>query len=246
MAAWQESGRRGCVVYTLKEFRASTKRVRIGRGPQAVSGLFTRPDAPRACLVLGPGAGGGLEQPLLAEVARGLAAHSIATLRYQFPYQERKGRRPDGPAVCHRTIREAVAKAAVLCPTVPLFAGGKSFGGRMTSQAQALDPLVGVRGLLLVGFPLHPPGRPSLERADHLSDVTIPMRFLWGTRDSLAEGPLFKRLMKRLRRRANPRRGHRWRSFVSTCRPGAGRTDAEVLEKLLDGAAAWMKSSAAS
>jgi len=134
-----------------------------------------------------------MEHPFMSAAARELGALGIATLRYQFPYMERRSRRPDPPPACHATVRAAVSAAARLAPALPLFAGGRSFGGRMTSQAQALDPLPGVRGLAFLGFPLHPAGRPSESRARHLFEVQIPMLFIQGTRDALAEHGCWKR-----------------------------------------------------
>src|SRR5215470_6930074 len=151
-----------------------------------VSGLLLAPARARACYVFAHGAGAGMAHPFMAAVATELAERGIATLRYQFPYMEQGGRRPDPPKLAHATVRAAVAEAARLLPKLPLVAGGKSFGGRMTSQAQAAAPLTGVRGLAFLGFPLHPAGRPSAERGKHLSDVQVPMLFLQGTRDALA------------------------------------------------------------
>src|SRR3954471_19269456 len=153
----------------------------------AVSALLLRPDDARGCLVLAHGAGAGMSHPFMETVATGLAARGIATLRYQFSYMEKGSKRPDAPGVAHEAVRAAVHEAARLCPGLPLVAGGKSFGGRMTSQAQAIAPLRGVRGVLFFGFPLHPPGKPSTNRAAHLSGLTIPMLFLQGTRDELAD-----------------------------------------------------------
>src|SRR6185369_12903224 len=147
---------------------------------QSVSGLLLVPEQPRACYVLAHGAGAGMTHPFLAAIAKGLAERSIATLRYQFPYMEQKSKRPDTPKVAHATVRAAVQEASRLVPSLALFAGGKSFGVRMTSQAQAEAPLPGVRGLVFLGFPLHPPGKPSNERGKHLFDVEIPMLFLQG------------------------------------------------------------------
>src|SRR5881398_4071431 len=154
---------------------------------QRVSGLLQAPPQARACYVLAHGAGAGMAHPFLAAIADGLAERGIATLRYQFPYMEQGSKRPDAPKVAHATVRAAVLEASRLVPELPLFAGGKSFGGRMTSQAQAAAPLPGVRGLAFLGFPLHPAGRPAQERGKHLFDVRIPMLFLQGTRDALAE-----------------------------------------------------------
>src|SRR5881392_2096045 len=163
---------------------------------QRVSGLLQIPKEARACYVLAHGAGAGMAHPFMAAAANGLAERSIATLRYQFPYMEQGSRRPDAPKLAHATVRAAVLEASRLVPELPLFAGGKSFGGRMTSQAQAASPLPGVRGLVFLGFPLHPAGRPSDERGKHLFDVQIPMLFLQGTRDQLADPELLQPLVK--------------------------------------------------
>src|SRR4051794_35647463 len=152
-----------------------------------VSGLLDLPAKPRACYVLAHGAGAGMTHPFMAAVAAELAARDIATLRYQFSYMEEKRKKGDRPQIAPATVRAAVPEARRRLPLLPLIAGGKSFGGRMTSQAQAVAPMDGVRGLAFLGFPLHPPGRPSQERAAHLSDVTVPMLFLQGTRDEFAE-----------------------------------------------------------
>src|SRR5438034_7347544 len=164
---------------------------------QRVSGLLQVPAEARACYVLAHGAGAGMAHPFMAAIANGLAERGIATLRYQFPYMERGSRRPDSPKLAHAAVRAAVLEASRLVPELALFAGGKSFGGRMTSQAQAASPLAGVRGLVLLGFPLHPAGRPSDERAKHLFDVQIPMLFLQGTRDALADLQLLQPLADR-------------------------------------------------
>jgi uncharacterized protein len=162
-----------------------------------VSGIFTAEPQPEACFVVAHGAGAGMQHPFMARLAADLAARRIATLRYQFPYMEKGGRRPDPPPICHATVRAAVAAAHALLPTLPLFAGGKSFGGRMTSQAQAISPL-DVRGLIFWGFPLHPPKQPSDERAAHLLEILVPMLFLQGARDAYAEPELLNPLIKRL------------------------------------------------
>ena len=143
-----------------------------------VSARLELPPAARACYVLAHGAGAGMEHPFMSAVAAGLAERGVATLRYQFPYMERRARRPDPPALCHATVRAAVTECARRVPTLPLIAGGRSFGGRMSSQAQAQEPLLGVRGLAFLGFPLHPAGRPADSRAEHLSRVDIPLLFL--------------------------------------------------------------------
>ena len=153
----------------------------------SVSGVLESPPEAKACFVFAHGAGAGMTHPFMAGIASGLAESGIATLRYQFPSMEKGSRRPDSPKLAHATVRAAVAKASQLLPNLPLIAGGKSFGGRMTSQAQALAPLPNVRGLAFLGFPLHPAGRPSQERGQHLFDIHIPMLFLQGTRDALAD-----------------------------------------------------------
>src|ERR1044072_8333148 len=160
-----------------------------------VSALLQLPPAAAACFVLAHGAGAGMDHPSLVTVAAELAARSIATLRFQFPYMERHTRRPDPPSVCHATVRAAVAEAARLAPTLALIAGGRSFGGRMTSQAQAIQPLPRVEWLAFIGFPPHPAGTPSAERAEHLREVKIPMLFLQGTRDELAKLELLQPLI---------------------------------------------------
>src|SRR6201989_113689 len=152
-----------------------------------VSALLLRPDNARACFLFAHGAGAGMSHPFMETVAAGLCERGIATLRYQFPYMEKGSKRPDAPAVAHAAVRAAVDEAARCCSGLPLIAGGKSFGGGMTAQAQAIAPLPGVRGLAFLGFPLHPPGKPSTSRAAHLSELTIPMLFLQGTRDEFAE-----------------------------------------------------------
>ncbi len=172
------------------------------QGGLRVSARLELPASARACYVLAHSAGAGMEHPFMSAAARELGALGIATLRYQFPYMERRSRRPDPPPACHATVRAAVATAARLAPALPLFAGGRSFGGRMTSQAQALDPLPGVRGLAFLGFPLHPAGRPSESRARHLFEVHVPMLFIQGTRDALAERGLLEAIVARLGARA--------------------------------------------
>ena len=205
---------------------------------QRVSGLLLAPAKARACYVLAHGAGAGMTHPFLEAVAAELAERGIATLRYQFPYMEQRAKRPDPPALAQATVRAAVAEAGRRMAGVPLIAGGKSFGGRMTSQAQAATPLAGVRGLAFLGFPLHPAGRPSDERAAHLFDVQIPMLFLQGTRDALADLALLRPLVKRLGKRATltlfEEADH---SFHVPAR--TGRKDPEVRRELLDALAAW-------
>lgn len=166
-------------------------------GAGTVSALFDQPSSPWLCYVLAHGAGAGMRHPFLADVADRLVTHGIATLRYQFPYMEKKKGRPDPPHLAQATVRAAVDVASALVDA-PLIAGGKSFGGRMTSHAQATQRLPGVVGLVFLGFPLHPPGKPDSKRAVHLDGVSVPMLFLQGTRDSLADIDLMRQVCRRL------------------------------------------------
>ncbi len=216
--------------------RAVTIAIDEGR---SVSGLLQRPNDARACYVLAHGAGLGMTHPFMASIADGLAARGIATLRYQFPYMEQGSKRPDPPKLAQATVRAAVAEASRLAPGLPLIAGGKSYGGRMTSQAQAEAPLAGVRGLAFLGFPLHAAGRPSSDRAAHLAEVKIPMLFLQGTRDALAEVELMRALAKKLGARATlilfEDADH---SFHVPAR--SGQTDEKVRAAMLDALARWI------
>ena len=184
------------------------------------------------------GAGAGMAHASMETIAAGLADRGIATLRYQFPYMEKGSKRPDSPAVAHAAVRAAVAEAARCCAGLPLIAGGKSFGGRMTSQAQALDALPGIRGLAFFAFPLHPAGKPSSDRAKHLAGIDIPMLFLQGTRDALAELSLLEPIVNGLGRLASlhliKEADH---SFHVLAR--SGRNDREVMTEVLDVFAAW-------
>ena len=204
-----------------------------------VSALMQAPDHAKACLVLAHGAGADMHHPFMAAVAGDLERLGIATLRFQFPYTEKQAKRPDPPALCHATVRAAAAAAQRQAPSIPLFAGGKSFGGRMTSQAQAKVPLPHVRGLAFFGFPLHPAKQPSIDRAAHLFDVKIPMLFLQGTRDALAELALIEPLAQRLDDRATltliKEADH---SFHVPAR--SGRTDAQVRQEMAETFAAWV------
>lgn len=164
--------------------------------------LLELPEGAKALYVLAHGAGAGMRHPFMDAIARALAARGIGTFRYEFEYMEKKSRRPDAPSVAMARVREAVAEAADAAPGLPLLAGGKSFGGRMTSNAQAEAALPGVRGLVFLGFPLHPPGKPSIARADHLDRVLIPMLFAQGTRDEFAEPGLLGQVLARLGTRA--------------------------------------------
>ncbi len=208
--------------------------VRVGD----VSGLLLRPDGARLLYVLAHGAGAGMRHPFLEVVAQRLAERSIATLRYQFSYMEQRARRPDPPAVAAATVRAAVIEAARAAPGLPLVAGGKSFGGRMTSTAQAEQPLPGVRGLVFLGFPLHPPGRPGDSRAEHLARVQIPMLFLQGDRDDFADLKLLKPVVKGLGERATLHLVEGGdHSFHVLKR--SGRTDTEVMAELVETIVAW-------
>jgi uncharacterized protein len=205
----------------------------------SVSALLIQPKDARACLVFAHGAGAGMTHSFMEQAAAGLAGRGIATLRYQFPYMEKASKRPDSPVIAHAAVRAAVAEAARHCPGLPLIAGGKSFGGRMTSQAQAKAPLAGVRGLAFFGFPLHAAGKPSIDRADHLTDVHVPMLFLQGTNDKLAELQLLKPVVEKLKPLATlhviEAADH---SFHVPAR--SGRNDREVMSEILDALAAWV------
>jgi predicted alpha/beta-hydrolase family hydrolase len=208
---------------------------------QQVSALWLLPAQSWACLVLALGAGAGMHHPFMEAVSVELAIRGVASLRYQFPYMERGSKRPDAPALCHATVRAAVAEAARLAPGMPVFAGGKSFGGRMTSQAQAAAPLQDVRGLVFFGFPLHPAGRPSGTRAEHLTKVSVPLLFLQGTRDELASLELLEPLVANLGPRATlriiPDADH---SFHVRAR--SGRNDAAARSELIQCLAEWGRS----
>ena len=204
-----------------------------------VSALLLRPLAARACYVLAHGAGAGMTHRFMEEVASGLADREIATLRYQFPYMENGSKRPDAPAVAHQAVRAAVAEATRRCSGLPLVAGGKSFGGRMTSQAQAIDPLPGVRGLVFLGFPLHPAGKPSTERAAHLVEIKIPMLFVQGTRDKLAEPELIRPVVAGLPSASCHEVEAADHSFHVPAR--SGRTDREAMTEILDAVAGWVR-----
>jgi len=210
-------------------------------GHGAVSGLVQSPADPVACYVFAHGAGAGMGHSFMGAVADGLAARGIATLRFQFPSMEAGKKRPDPPPVAHAAMRAAAAQALQRFGSLPLFAGGKSFGGRMTSQAQALEPLPGVAGLVFVGFPLHPPGPPSSGRADHLSDVRVPMLFVQGTRDALADLASIQAVTKKLGALATLLEIDGADHAFHVLRR-SGRSDEEVLTQVLDGIAGWMRS----
>jgi predicted alpha/beta-hydrolase family hydrolase len=217
---------------------AETITIRLPDGA-AVSGLWRAPAGARAVLVLAHGAGVGMSHKAMAATADGLAERGVASLRYNFLYMESGSRRPDAPPVAHAAVRAAVAEAARRAPGMALFAGGRSFGGRMTSQAQAIEPLAGVKGLVFFAFPLHPAGKPGDDRATHLADVSVPLLFLQGTRDALAELNLLRPVVERLGARASlvlaEDADHSFHVPAKT-----GRKDPEVFAELLDAAAAWM------
>ena len=205
----------------------------------SVSALLVGPPQPNACYVFAHGAGAGMQHAFMAALAQELSMRGVATLRFQFPFMEQGSKRTDPPPVAHAAIRAAVIEAARRLPGVPLFAGGKSFGGRMTSQAQAIQPLPEVRGIAFVGFPLHPAGKPSVDRAAHLLEVQVPMLFLQGTRDALADLELVKQTMAAVADRATLHivegADHAFHVLARS-----GRNDVQVREELADTMAAWM------
>src|SRR4051794_39658856 len=214
------------------------KPVAIASGSARVSGLLLQPRGATACYVFAHGAGAGMDHPFMAALAAQLAQHSVATLRFQFPYMEHGGKRPDPPAVTQATIRAAVAQARRHMPDLALFAGGKSFGGRMTAHAQAAAPLEDVRGLAFVGFPLHPAKRPARDRAGPLYAVTLPMLFLQGTRDALAEPAELAPVIAALGQRATLKEfADADHGFHVPKR--SGRSDAEVIAELASTLATW-------
>jgi predicted alpha/beta-hydrolase family hydrolase len=208
-------------------------------GARTVSALLDAPKGARAGYVVAHGAGVGMHHKFMAATAMGLAGRGIAVLRYQFPYMEAGSKRPDSSKVAQATVRAACAEAARLMPKLPLVAGGKSYGGRMTSGAQASQPMPGVMGLAFLGFPLHAPGQPSDERAAHLFEVKVPMLLLQGTRDEFAQLDLLKQLVKKLGKQTSLQlfdgADHSFHVPKSS-----GRTDADVMEELLDTLAAWI------
>lgn len=205
----------------------------------ATSGLWLAPPDARATYVFAHGAGAGMTHKSMAAIAEGLAARGVATLRYNFLYMERGSKRPDAPALAHAAVRAAVDAARRQAPSLPLFAGGKSFGGRMTSQAQDKAALPDVRGLVFFAFPLHPAGKPGDERAAHLQDVRVPMLFLQGDKDALAELSLLEPVVTRLGAGAElALYADADHSFHVPAR--SGRKDADVLAEILDRAAGWI------
>src|SRR5438874_1733882 len=212
--------------------------ITVADGEAPVSGLLLRPPGASRLYVLAHGAGAGMRHPFLETTARALAERDIGTRRYEFPTMERRASRPDPPAVAAAAVRAAVAQAARLAPGLPLVAGGKSFGGRMTSTAQAEEPLPGVRGLVFLGFPLHPPGRPGDKRAEHLARVEIPMLFLQGDRDEFADLTLLQPVVKRLGDRATLHLVDGGDHSFHV-RKRSGKTDAAVMDEIADALAEW-------
>jgi predicted alpha/beta-hydrolase family hydrolase len=210
-----------------------------GKDLPPLSAILMKPPRARACFVFAHGAGAGMTHLFMEQIATGLYDRGIATLRYQFPFMEKGSRRPDSPAVAHAAVRAAMAEARKRCRGMPIVAGGKSFGGRMASQAQVLRPLAGAQGLAFLGFPLHPPDKPSVTRADHLALVEIPMLFVQGTRDKLADIKLLRAMTKKLGQQATVHLiAHADHAFHVPAR--SGRTDAEVMSDLMDAFAGWI------
>lgn len=218
---------------------AKPLKIEIAAG-ETVSGLWLSPSRPHACLALAHGAGAGMTHRSMAAISEGLEDLGVATLRYQFPYMEKGGRRPDRPVVAQAAVRAAIAEAGRRAGKLPLFAGGRSFGARMTSQAQSQSPLPSVKGLVFFAFPLHPPGKPSIERADHLREIAIPMLFLQGTHDPFAELSLLRTTVGGLDGRAQleliPYADHAFHVPART-----GRKDPDVLAAALTFASRWMR-----
>lgn len=214
-------------------------RLGIPVGEGRVSGLLLRPDDARALYLFAHGAGVGMMHPTMETNARGLAERGVASLRYQFPYMEKGSGRPDPPKIAHATARAAAAAAAQFAGDLPLFAGGRSYGGRMTSQAQSLDPIAAVRGLIFLGFPLHPAGAPAIDRADHLANIEVPMLFISGDRDALADISLLKPLVESLGERATlctiEGGDHGLRVLAKS-----GRTSEQAQVEALDAVAKWI------
>jgi predicted alpha/beta-hydrolase family hydrolase len=215
------------------------KSITLSVGSETVSGLFSRPVRAHACYVMAHGAGAGMDHPFMAAVADGLMAKGIATLRFQFPFMERGSKRVDGPALAHSAVRAAVQHAMELVPGLPLFAGGKSFGGRMTSAAQAEQAMPGLQGIGFIGFPLHPANKPSVKRAEHLASVALPMLFLQGTRDALAEAPLIESVVAALGDRATLHLLH-GADHAFNVLVRSGRTKEAVMDELLSTLSTWI------
>jgi predicted alpha/beta-hydrolase family hydrolase len=236
---WRDELKRRVIIRSTPVSPTGSKTISIADNGVTVSGLLLVPLRARACYVLAHGETDGMTHPFMASVATGLAERGVATLRYQFPYMERGTRPADPPPVAHATVRAAVAAAQRMLPDVPLIAGGKSFGGRMTSQAQAKAPLTSVCGLSFLGFPLHPAGSPGQDRAAHLFEVDVPLLFLQGTRDPLAALDQLEPVCRALGSRATLKlfadADHSFRVSAS-----AGRNDATVRAKMLDALVGWI------
>jgi uncharacterized protein len=218
---------------TAKELKLEIERI------GTVSAILIQPDTARACYVLAHGAGANMRHSFMDQVAAGLADRGIATFRFNFPYMEKSQGRPDRPAVAHAAIRAAVEEAARLCPGLKLVAGGKSFGGRMTSQAQSKAPLPSVKGLAFLGFPLHADNKPSVERAEHLAGIAVPMLFLQGTRDKLADLGHLKPVIDALGPKATLHEVEGGDHSFAVLRK-SGRTNDEALAEVLDTLTAWI------
>jgi uncharacterized protein len=216
-------------------------RLHVSDAIGSVSAFLLRPADAWLLYVLAHGAGAGMRHPFLESVSASLAGQGVATLRYQFPYLEAGRRSPDPPHVLEAAVRAAVMKAADIVPELPMIAGGKSLGGRMTSSAAAAQALDRVKGLAFLGFPLHPPGQPGTRRAEHLQRVDVPMLFLQGTRDTFARLDLITEVCRTLEPRATlhlvDAADH---SFGVLKR--SGRTPAQVLDELADTLARWARS----
>ena len=213
--------------------------LRITVGDEQVSGLFLRLANAKALYLFAHGAGAGMRHRAMDSNANGLAERGIATLRYQFLYMEKGSNRPDPPRLAHAVVRAAAAEAVRLAPDLPLFAGGRSYGGRMTSQAQADEPLAGVKGLAFLGFPLHPAGKPGIERAEHLARVAVPMLFVSGDRDALAEADLLRPVVADLGEQATLHViNHADHSFKVAAK--SGRTSADAEAEALDALTNWI------
>ena len=229
----------GSAAQRRKAVEVESQAVSIPVGADQVSGLLLRPEAAKALYLFAHGAGAGMSHKAMESNAQGLADRGVATLRYQFPYMENGSRRPDPPRIAHAAVRAAAARAMDLAPDLPLFAGGRSFGGRMTSQAQAIEPLAGVQGLAFLGFPLHPAGKPGIERAEHLERVDVPMLFVSGDRDALAELELLKPAVSKLGPRATLHLvAHADHSFKVA--KASGRTSADAEAEALGSIANWV------
>jgi predicted alpha/beta-hydrolase family hydrolase len=213
--------------------------LRITVGDEQVSGLFLRLANAKALYLFAHGAGAGMRHRAMDSNANGLAERGIATLRYQFLYMEKGSNRPDPPRLAHAVVRAAAAEAVRLAPDLPLFAGGRSYGGRMTSQAQADEPLAGVKGLAFLGFPLHPAGKPGIERAEHLARLAVPMLFVSGDRDALAEADLLRPVVADLGEQATLHViNHADHSFKVAAK--SGRTSADAEAEALDALTNWI------